>query len=70
MKNYEKNMISKLPVVRSKFHSNSIEFLLKMDDFGAPGGQVQISFKFYQILIKNGRFRSSRLPGQISFKFY
>ena len=40
-----------------------------MDDFGAPGGQVQISFKFYEILIKNGRFWSSRWPGPNLFKF-
>ena len=49
MKNYEKPMkkltISELLVARSKFHWNSIKFLLKMDDFGAPGGQVY--FKFY-----------------------
>ena len=33
-----------------------------MDDFGAPSGQIQISFKFNCLLIKNGRFRSSRWP--------
>ena len=46
-KTNEKLTISELLVARSKFHWNSIKFLLKMDDFGAPGGQVQISFKFY-----------------------
>ena len=66
LNSYWKWTISELPVASNTFHSNLIEFLLKIHDFrtpgGAPGGQAQISLKFDTILIQNWRFPISRWP--------
>ena len=40
-----------------------------MDDFGAPGGQVQVSFKFYYFFLKMDDFGARGGQVQISYKF-